>query len=102
MILKADLSLNKLIISNYYSFSTSMESKIINNKEQTLHLLKENNVPFHVEEHEQANTVNEGLEKVKTDKYKADEYTFCKNLFLKNKAGGFYLITAHHVYMFII
>lgn len=74
-----------------------MESTLIlTNKEETLNYLKSQEVPFFIEDHEKADTVQEGLEKVKTDKIKPEEFTFCKNLFLKNKAGGFYFIVAHH------
>lgn len=79
-----------------------MEHHRLNNKEDTLAYLKQNNIEYHVEDHEQANTVAEGLEKVKTNKLKPEEFTFVKNLFLKNKAGGFYLVSANHVLIKIL
>jgi hypothetical protein len=73
-----------------------MENKFrLSNKDDTLNFLKENNIQFEVEDHEKAETTQEGLDKVKTEKVK--DWTFCKNLFLKNKAGGYILLTAHHV-----
>lgn len=65
-------------------------------REDTIKFLDNNKIDYFIEEHIQANTVQEGLEVVKTTKIKPEEFTFVKNLFLKNKAGGFYLITAHH------
>ena len=85
---------------NISYFSYSMEAKFkLNNKQDTLIYLKENNIPFEVEDHEKTDTVNEGLEKVKTDKLNQDQWTFAKNLFLKNKSGGFILLTAHSVFI---
>lgn len=54
-------------------------------------------ITYHVEDHEAANSVKDGLTNIKTDKFKQEEYTFVKNLFFKNKAGGLHLLTANHV-----
>jgi hypothetical protein len=85
----------KFNISNYFSFN-SMENKLrLLTKDETVNFLKENNIAFEVEDHEKADTTQQGLDLIKTDKVK--DWTFCKNLFLKNKSGGYILLTAHHV-----
>ena len=90
-------NIHKLIISNYFSFSNSMETLKYKTKEDIFNLLKNNNVSYHLEDHEKLDTVQEALQKLKTDKYKPEEYTFLKNLFLRNKKGGYILLTAHNV-----
>ena len=91
---------NKNLINYQIKFYLKMENTNKNqtllNKEDTLKFLDQNKIDYFVEDHEQANTVQEGLERVRTEKLKPEDYTFVKNLFLKNKAGGFYLITAHN------
>lgn len=89
---------NKQNLNNFsIKFYLKMENnQILLNREDTIKFLDKNNIDYFIEEHEKANTVQEGLEVVKTDRIKHEDFTFVKNLFLKNKAGGFYLITAHH------
>jgi hypothetical protein len=91
---------NKLIISNYFSFSNkSMEktNTIYENKDSILKLLKDSNIEVaHVEDHEELKTVNDALERLKSVTF-GKEYVFPKNLFLKNKSGGFVLVTANSV-----
>jgi hypothetical protein len=84
----------KFNICNYFSYSMENKFRLLN-KDDTLNFLKEHHIPYEVEDHEKADTTQDGLEKVKTDKVK--NWTFCKNLFLKNKSGGHILLTAHHV-----
>jgi hypothetical protein len=75
-----------------------MESSQIKNKEDTLKLLQANGVTIHhTEDHEKLDTVQLGLEKFKCLKLSSGEFLFVKNLFLKSKAGGLYLITLHPV-----
>lgn len=75
-----------------------MESGQINNKEDTLTYLASNGVVVHhIENHEKLETVQLGLEKFKTLKLNVGEYLFAKNLFLKSKTGGFFLLTLHPV-----
>jgi hypothetical protein len=89
---------NKIYKNKRFNFILKqMDSYKLSNKENTLAYLDRQGISYHVEDHEAANTVEEGLKNIKTDKYKQDEYTFVKNLFIKNKAGGFYLLTANHV-----
>jgi len=90
---------NKFIISKYFSFSkTNMEQTKLENKEAMLRFLSDAKIEIaHVEDHEEIKTVNEGLERLKSVNFDKGDYTFLKNLFLKNKAGGFFLLTAHHV-----
>jgi prolyl-tRNA synthetase len=83
-------------IKFYLKMENTNQNQTLLNREDTLKFLEQNKIEYFIEDHEQANTVQEGLEKVKTEKIKPEDYTFVKNLFLKNKAGGFYLITAHH------
>jgi len=74
-----------------------MESTIMRTKQETLDYLKSKNVDVsHIEDHEKIDTVQLGLEKLKSVSFKG-EYTFAKNLFLKSKAGGLYLLTVHPV-----
>ena len=60
-------------------------------------LLKSNNLDFIIMDHEPLLTIPPALEYFEKNKpnLKGD-YIYCKNLFLKNKSGGFYLITAGH------
>lgn len=90
---------NKLIISNYFSFSNkSMEQTKLDNKEAMLKFLSDAKVEIHhIEDHEELKTVNEGIERLKSVNFEKGNYSFLKNLFLKNKAGGFFLLSAHHV-----
>ncbi len=75
-----------------------MESSQIKNKEDTLKFLQAHGVTVHhSEDHEKLDTVQLGLEKFKSLKITGGEYLFVKNLFLKSKAGGLYLITLHPV-----
>jgi hypothetical protein len=91
---------NKFIISNYFSYSSnkSMEQKKLENKEAMMKFLSDSKVDIaHVEDHEELKTVNDGVERLKSVKFEKGEYTFLKNLFLKNKSGGFFLLSAHNV-----
>ncbi len=87
---------NKSILKFYYSFRLMESNFTLSSKEETIKFLENNQIKFFVEDHEKADTVQEGLDRVKTDKLQNDQWTFCKNLFLKNKTGGFYFITAHN------
>ena len=75
-----------------------MESTtIMKTKEETLNYLKAHNVVInHIENHEKVDTVQMGLEKFKSVSF-TEEFVFAKNLFLKSKAGGLYLLTVHPV-----
>jgi len=86
----------KSLIKFYFSFRVMDSNLTLSTKEETIKFLESNKINFFVEDHEKADTVQEGLERVNTDKISKESFTFCKNLFLKNKAGGFYFITAHH------
>ena len=69
----------------------------IRTKDETLVFLKESGLEVHHHEtHEKLDTVQQGLDKFKTVELK-EQFVFAKNLFLKNKAGGFYLLTVHPV-----
>ena len=71
-------------------------------KEETLNYLKEQSViVHHVEDHEKLDNVAVGLERLKSVNFTSGSYVFAKNLFLKNKAGGLYLLTVHHVILII-
>jgi prolyl-tRNA synthetase len=85
----------KSLIKFYFSFSLMDSNLALSTKEETIKFLEINKINFFVEDHDKADTVQEGLDKVKTDKIAKESFTFCKNLFLKNKAGGFYFIAAH-------
>lgn len=87
---------NKSLIKIYFSFSLMESNLSLSNLDETINFLKNHNIHYYLETHEKAETVQEGLEKVKTDKILPEQFTFVKNLFLKNKAGGFYFLTAHH------
>lgn len=89
---------HKLIISKNYSFNNMESNHVFTTKEETLNFLKNQGVGVaHVEDHEKLDTVPAGLERMKAVDFKAGSYTFVKNLFLKNKAGGYYLLTVHPV-----
>jgi len=80
-----------------------MENTKLENKEAILKFLDDANVEVaHVEDHEELKTVNDGVEKLKTITFAKGEYTFLKNLFLKNKAGGFILLSAHNVIFLVL
>ena len=96
---QVSISLFKLNNSYFYSFKT-MESLRLNAKEDTLKFLKEEKVEFHVVDHEKIETTKEAETKLKSDKHKTEEYIFTKNLFFKNKAGGYYFLVAHPVNLF--
>ena len=67
-------------------------------KEETLNYLKSHGVEVHhVEHHEKLDTVQQGLEKFRSVEFKGGDFVFVKNLFMKNKAGGLYLLTVHPV-----
>jgi len=85
----------KSLIKFYFSFSLMDSNLALSTKEETIKFLEINKINFFVEDHDKADTVQEGLDKVKSDKIAKESFTFCKNLFLKNKAGGFYFIVAH-------
>ena len=75
-----------------------MEQKKLENKEAMMKFLSDSKVDIaHVEDHEELKTVNDGVERLKSVKFEKGEYTFLKNLFLKNKSGGFFLLSAHNV-----
>ncbi len=75
-----------------------MEQIKLESKEDMLKFLADAKIEIaHVEDHEELKTVNDGLERLKTVKFEKGEYAFLKNLFMKNKAGGFFLISAHNV-----
>jgi hypothetical protein len=90
--LKLSIFHNKLISKNYSLF---MNNHRITNKEQTVELLKKNDIQFSVIDHEAVKTVQEGLEKVKNEQIK--DFVFAKNLFLKTKDKALYLLTASPV-----
>ncbi len=92
---------NKLIISNYFSFSNMENTIQIRTKEETLAFLKNSGIEVHhIEEHEKLETVQAGLDKFKSVQFSKGEFTFVKNLFLKSKAGHCYLVTVHPVRIF--
>ncbi len=60
-------------------------------------LLKEENIPNQIMDHEPLLTIPPALEYFTKNPPSVEApFIYCKNLFLKNKAGGFYLITAAH------
>jgi len=88
---------NKILISNYFSLS-NMESTILRTKDEMLAFLKSNQIEIHhIEDHEKLETVQMGLDKFKNLQFLKGEFTFAKNLFMKSKAGGLYLLTVHPV-----
>ena len=60
-------------------------------------LLESKHLDFKIMEHKPLLTIPPALEYFEKNKpdLKGD-YIYCKNLFLKNKSGGLYLITAGH------
>jgi hypothetical protein len=76
-----------------------MENKnLFTTKEDILTYLNSQGVAVnHIEDHEKLDNVAAGLERLKTVNFSAGPYVFAKNLFLKNKAGGLYLLTVHNV-----
>ena len=66
-------------------------------KESIAKLLKDENINNLIMDHEPLLTVNPAIEYFQKNPPKVEApYIYCKNLFLKNKAGGLYLITAAH------
>ena len=79
-----------------------MEQTKLENKEAIFKFLSDAKVEIaHVEDHEELKTANDGVERLKSVKFEG-EFTFLKNLFLKNKSGGFFLLSAHNVKYFVI
>ena len=80
-----------------------MESTIlIRNTEETLKFLGENGIQvFHKEEHEKLETVQQGVDKFKSFTLAEGGFAFVKNLFLKSKGAGLYLISVHPVSRFV-
>ena len=67
------------------------------NKESIVKLLSDEKIPNQVMDHEPLLTVPPALEYFQKNPPSVEApFIYCKNLFLKNKAGGFYLITAAH------
>ena len=65
------------------------------NRDSIKNLLESEKIEFKIMDHEPLLTIPPALEHF--EKNKPDltgKYNYCKNLFLKNKSGGFYLITA--------
>ena len=61
-----------------------------------LSLLDQEKIPYKIYDHEALDTMQAGLEHFSKNKPDIESYTFAKNLFLKNKAGGFFLCTLHN------
>ena len=60
-------------------------------------LLDEEKINYKVMDHEPLKTIPPAIEYFTNNKPEVEgKYVYCKNLFLKNKKGGFYLLTAHH------
>ena len=59
-------------------------------------LLDQEKIDYKIYDHEALDTMQAGLEHFSKNKPEIENYTFAKNLFLKNKAGGFYLCTLHN------
>ena len=60
-------------------------------------LLKDENIPNLIVDHEPLLTIPPAIEYFTKNPPSVEApYIYCKNLFLKNKAGGLYLITAAH------
>ena len=72
-----------------------MEPQKYIDKEAIEKLLKESNIEYKIMTHEKIDSMQKGLEYFEKNKPELEDYTFCKNLFLKNKAGGFYLLVLH-------
>ena len=73
-----------------------VESVKLPDKEAVLKLLNEEKIEFKMMEHEALDTMQAGLDYFEKNKPEVENYVFAKNLFLKNKAGGYYLLTLHH------
>lgn len=74
-----------------------MESKAkFPDKESVITLLNSEKVEFQCMDHPVLNTVQEGLDYFEKNPPEVKDICFCKNLFLKNKAGGLILLTCHH------
>ncbi|MCQ2816097.1 MAG: hypothetical protein MJ252_02415 [archaeon] len=73
-----------------------MQSIPFPDKESIHNLLKEAKIEYKEMTHEKLDTVQQGLEYFSKNKPEVENYTFLKNLFLKNKAGGFYLLSVHN------
>ena len=60
-------------------------------------LLDQEKINYKVMDHEPLKTIPPAIEYFTNNKPEVEgKYVYCKNLFLKNKKGGFYLLTAHH------
>ena len=60
-------------------------------------LLKDENIPNQIMDHEPLLTIPPAIEYFTKNPPSVEApYNYCKNLFLKNKQGGFYLLTAAH------
>ena len=76
--------------------SSSSEAKYPD-KESISKLLSSENIPNLIVDHEPLLTIPPALEYFSKNPPAVEApFIYCKNLFLKNKAGGFYLITAAH------
>lgn len=74
-----------------------MESKPkFPDKDSVITLLKNEKLEFKCVDHPSLNTVQEGLDYFEKNKPEVKDMCFCKNLFLKNKAGGLILLTCHY------
>lgn len=91
--------LNRHLISkNYYLFSKMVDSIKYPTKDSILSFLKDSGIEYKIHDHLPIETVPAGLEYFSSNNpYGSTEFTFVKNLFLKNKQGGFILLTAHNV-----
>ena len=64
-------------------------------RESIKNLLESEKFDFKIMDHEPLLTIPPALEHFEKNKPEiTGKYNYCKNLFLKNKSGGFYLITA--------
>eukprot|EP00361_Fabrea_salina_P000803 CAMPEP_0202428666 /NCGR_PEP_ID=MMETSP1345-20130828/2614_1 /ASSEMBLY_ACC=CAM_ASM_000843 /TAXON_ID=342563 /ORGANISM="Fabrea Fabrea salina" /LENGTH=694 /DNA_ID=CAMNT_0049039703 /DNA_START=994 /DNA_END=3078 /DNA_ORIENTATION=- len=73
------------------SRSFAMERVTLSNRQEVEKVLNELSIPFNTREHREILTVAEGLEVCE-----GMQGAFVKNLFLKDKKGKFYLLTALH------
>ena len=65
-------------------------------KASVLAFLDAEKIPYTLKDHEALDTVQAGLDYYAKNDPGVKDFTFAKNLFLKNKAGGFVLITANN------
>ena len=66
-------------------------------KDSIAKLLSEEKIPNLIMDHEPLLTIPPAIEYFTKNPPSVEApFIYCKNLFLKNKAGGFYLITAAH------